>query len=243
MDRARRRAFRPEARGNPAHASARKCCRSASASPISKDSEPRTAPHGAQTHPERPPRPPARRVRTASTSRPSSGSASRPACCCTSSPSTSSPGQVTEGLIVAGGFLPLSLLSLRRDHRQPRGCRGSGASAATLSGRRGVTFCMAVSGETGAPAVRRLSAGPHSATASATGSRTSTTRCVWSTLGFAFVLVVNDYWIENRTLGHRFAGRHDRAVAVRRQAGDARCSMRCTAPEAANQAKRRFLPP
>ena len=146
--------------------------------------------------------------------------------------------QVTQGLVVACGFLPLSLLVFAAIIVSP-GVSRIRRICATLLDAGACTFCMAVSGETGAPLYVA-----YLWTTFGNGFRYGKpylyNSLVWSTLGFGLVLVVNDYWIENRTIGiGLLVGMIVLSMYVAKLVTRVFDSLHRA--EAANQAKRRFL--
>ncbi|HVQ62214.1 MAG TPA: ATP-binding protein, partial [Burkholderiales bacterium] len=147
-------------------------------------------------------------------------------------------GHVTQGLIVASGFLPLSLLVFAAIINNPEVSRLRRIGA-TLLDAGACTFCMAVSGETGAPLYVA-----YLWTTFGNGFRYGKpylyNSLAWSTLGFTVVLVVNDYWIENRVLGiGLLVGMIVLSMYVAKLV--TRVFDALHHAEAANQAKRRFL--
>jgi two-component system sensor histidine kinase RpfC len=146
--------------------------------------------------------------------------------------------QVTQGLIIAGGYLPLSLLIVAAIIASP-GVSRVRRVAATLLDAGACTACMTVSGETGAPLYVA-----YLWTTFGNGFRYGKpylyNSLVWSALGFGFVLVVNDYWIENRTTGiGLLIGMVVLSLYVAKLVTRVFDSLHRA--EAANQAKRRFL--
>jgi two-component system sensor histidine kinase RpfC len=146
--------------------------------------------------------------------------------------------EVTQGLIVASGFLPLSLLVLAAIILSP-GASPLRRVGATLLDAGACTFCMAVSGETGAPLYVA-----YLWTTFGNGFRYGKpylyNSLVWSALGFGLVLAVNDYWIENRAAGiGLLVGMVVLSLYVAKLVTRVFDSLHRA--EAANQAKRRFL--
>jgi two-component system sensor histidine kinase RpfC len=147
-------------------------------------------------------------------------------------------GKVTQGLVVASAFLPLSLLIFAAILANP-GVSQIRRIGAALLDTGACTFCMAVSGETGAPLyVAYLWA------TFGNGFRYGRpylyNSLVWSVLGFGLVLVVNDYWVANRTLGvGLLVGMIVLGLYVSKLVTRVFDSLHRA--EAANQAKRRFL--
>ena len=147
-------------------------------------------------------------------------------------------GEVTQGLVVASAFLPLSLLIFAAILVNP-GVSQLRRIGATLLDTGACTFCMAVSGETGAPLyVAYLWA------TFGNGFRYGRPylyhSLVWSVLGFGLVLALNDYWVANRTLGvGLLVGMIVLGLYVSKLVTRVFDSLHRA--EAANQAKRRFL--
>ena len=146
--------------------------------------------------------------------------------------------EITQGLIVASGFLPLSVLVFAAIIISPGASRVRRVGA-TLLDTGACTFCMAVSGETGAPLYVA-----YLWTTFGNGFRYGKpylyNSLVWSALGFGFVLAVNDYWIENRAAGiGLLVGMIVLSLYVAKLVTRVFDSLHRA--EAANQAKRRFL--
>jgi len=146
--------------------------------------------------------------------------------------------EVTQGLVVASGFLPLSLLVFAAIMVNP-GVSRLRRVGATLLDVGACTFCMAVSGETASPLYVA-----YLWTTFGNGFRYGKpylyNSLVLSTLGFAFVLAVSDYWIENRTMGiGLLVGMIVLSLYVAKLVTRVFDSLHRA--EAANQAKRRFL--
>jgi two-component system sensor histidine kinase RpfC len=147
-------------------------------------------------------------------------------------------GEVTQGLVVASAFLPLSLLIFAAILANP-GVSRVRRIGATLLDTGACTFCMAVSGETGAPLyVAYLWA------TFGNGFRYGRpylyNSLVWSVVGFGLVLALNDYWVANRTLGiGLLVGMIVLGLYVSKLVTRVFDSLHRA--EAANQAKRRFL--
>ena len=146
--------------------------------------------------------------------------------------------EVTEGLIIASAFLPLSLLIFAAVIANP-GVSRVRRIGATLIDIGACTACMAVSGATGAPLYIA-----YLWTTFGNGFRYGKpylyNSLALSVAGFSLVLVVNDYWLENRMLGvGLLVGMVMLSLYVAKLV--TRLSDSVHRAEAANQAKRRFL--
>jgi two-component system sensor histidine kinase RpfC len=147
-------------------------------------------------------------------------------------------GEVTQGLVVAGAFLPLSLLIFAAILANP-GVSRLRRIGATLLDTGMCTFCMAVSGETGAP-LYVIYLWVTFGNGFRYGKPYLYHSLVWSVLGFGLVLAVNDYWVSNRTLGvGLLVGMIVLGLYVAKLVTRVFDSLHRA--EAANQAKRRFL--
>jgi two-component system sensor histidine kinase RpfC len=146
--------------------------------------------------------------------------------------------EVTQGLVVASGFLPLSLVLLAAIIVSPGVSRIRRLCAALLDAGA-CTFCMAVSGEAGAPLYVA-----YLWTIFGNGFRYGKpylyNSLALSVLGFGFVLATNGYWVENRTIGiGLMVGMIVLSLYVSKLVTRVFDSLHRA--EAANQAKRRFL--
>jgi two-component system, sensor histidine kinase RpfC len=147
-------------------------------------------------------------------------------------------GEITQGLIIAGGFLPLSVLMFAAILVNP-GVSRLRRIGASLLDTGACTFCMAVSGEVGAPLYVA-----YLWTTFGMGFRYGKAylynSLVLSVAGFGLVLTVNDFWIQNRTLG---AGLLVGMIVLSLYVATLvkRLSDSVERAEAANHAKRRFL--
>src|SRR5713226_50990 len=147
-------------------------------------------------------------------------------------------GEVTQGLVVAGAFLPLSLLIFAAILANP-GVSRLRRIGATLLDTGMCTFCMAVSGETGAP-LYVIYLWVTFGNGFRYGKPYLYHSLVWSAVGFGLVLAMNDYWVENRTLGiGLLVGMIVLGLYVAKLV--TRLFDSVHRAEAANQAKRRFL--
>ncbi len=147
-------------------------------------------------------------------------------------------GEVTQGLVVAGAFLPLSLLIFAAILANP-GVSRLRRIGATLLDTGMCTFCMAVSGETGAP-LYVIYLWVTFGNGFRYGKPYLYHSLVWSAVGFGLVLAMNDYWVENRTLGiGLLVGMIVLGLYVAKLVTRVFDSLHRA--EAANQAKRRFL--
>jgi two-component system, sensor histidine kinase RpfC len=147
-------------------------------------------------------------------------------------------GGITQGFIVASGFLPISLLILTAIYFNP-GISRLRRVGATLIDVGACTFCMAVSGEAGAPlyiAFLWVIFG----FGFRYGKPYLYNALALSILGFGLVLLVNDYWAANRTLA---VGLLCGMIVLSLYIGKlvTRLFDALGRAEAANRAKRRFL--
>jgi len=147
-------------------------------------------------------------------------------------------GEITQGLIIAGGFLPMSLLILTAIAVSPGVSKARRVGAAVID-IGACTFCMAVSGETGA-ALYVVYLWVIMGNGFRYGKPYLYNSLALSIAGFSLVLTTNDYWLQNRVFG---IGLLFGMIVLSLYVGKlvTRLFDSLHREEAANQARRRFL--